>query len=288
MLREEIYRQTITIFQSLKIQKGNDDVVAWPSPTRCKVQPLRDKLKPQTWAETHLEKPYKRNEAPPFTRTTASSHDIPPASSHHRRTNHRFTGTHQSSLAPHHLHRKRLQLMCFHYRKASIASSRSHPSLFITNTEKKSSHETSPFTTGELRSSSTRSHPSNPARNRINKDTKPNPKTELGNQKPATQGKERLHPPESKAGDTRQGTTSPAGVKSRRRATIDVGSLPELTTTNGDWTRAQTRRSGKGNEREAGDVDLNGRTKDSGDGKFAHAPADLSWEPICRPRCRRD
>ena len=28
MLREEIYRQTITIFQSLKIQKGNDDVVA--------------------------------------------------------------------------------------------------------------------------------------------------------------------------------------------------------------------------------------------------------------------
>ena len=117
--------------------------------------------------------------------------------------------------------------MCFHYRKASIASSRSHPSLFITNTEKKSSHETSPFTTGELRSSSTRSHPSNPARNRINKDTKPNPKTELGNQKPATQGKERLHPPESKAGDCGAGEASTSRRQGRRRRSCRNLHLPE-------------------------------------------------------------
>ena len=109
---------------------------------------------------------------------------------------------------------------------------------------------------------------------------------ELGNQKLATQGKERFHPPETKADDSRGEETSTSRKQGRRRwscrnlhlpesksnmtsrlhhtklstwsrrysrrsATNDVGSFLELTTTDGDWTRAPIRRSGRGGDGEA-------------------------------------
>ncbi|KAF3596200.1 hypothetical protein DY000_02027990 [Brassica cretica] len=81
-------------------------------------------------------------------------------------------------------------------------------------------------------------------------------------QNPATAELKKPPPPEDKG----RGDGAPI-------ATIDVGSLPELTTTVGNWTRAQTKRSGRGGERETVKMHLNGRTEGSGDGTLAHAPA---------------
>ncbi|KAL0682186.1 hypothetical protein Bca4012_049033 [Brassica carinata] len=84
----------------------------------------------------------------------------------------RSTGTHQSSSAPHHLHRKRLQNRRFYYRRASIARTRSHPPPLITNTEKKASLKPSP-TPESVNRPPTRAPPSKPIRNRKTKNKKP-------------------------------------------------------------------------------------------------------------------
>ncbi|KAH0896517.1 LOW QUALITY PROTEIN: hypothetical protein HID58_046085 [Brassica napus] len=138
------------------------------------------------------------------------------------------------------------------------------------------------------RASITRAPPSNPAQNHINKDNKkPNPKTELGNPEPATQGKEHLHPPETRAGDKASTFRKPSrrrwncrslhlpetkpnmasqfhhakpSTRSRRyssrSATNDDGSLPKLSTADGDWTKAPIRRPGREGGREAGGLSL--------------------------------
>ncbi|KAH0869999.1 hypothetical protein HID58_077021, partial [Brassica napus] len=54
-----------------------------------------DSLTPQTWVESPP-----RETLEPKRGAAASSHDITPASSHHRCTNHRFTGTPSSPQTP--------------------------------------------------------------------------------------------------------------------------------------------------------------------------------------------
>ncbi|KAH0875582.1 hypothetical protein HID58_072944, partial [Brassica napus] len=112
----------------------------------------------------------------------------------------RSTGTHHSSSAPHHLHRKRLQNRRFYYRRASIARTRSHPPPLITNTEKKASLKPSPNTTGERQSEPK----AGDARQRT-----PSP------------------PPETKAGESRVEEASTSRKQSRRRWICKSLHLPE-------------------------------------------------------------
>ncbi|KAH0881966.1 hypothetical protein HID58_058062 [Brassica napus] len=145
--------------------------------------------------------------------------DVALASKHHRVTNRRFTRIHQSSLTPHHHHRKHLQLKRTQYRRASIDYSRAHPSPFIPITERKASREPSPLTMVELRSSSDEisTNPNQTKSVKLKGRRKPNPKTELGNQKSARQSKERLYPSGSRPTTAELTKPPPLGDRNRRR-----------------------------------------------------------------------
>ena len=214
----------------------------------------------------------------------------------------RSTGTHQISPAPHHLHRKRLQNRRFYFRRASIARTRSHLPPLITNTEKKASHKPSPNTTGERQSSSDASSSIKTNPKSQNQKLK-NPKTKLGK---AMQGKEHLHLPETKAGESRAEEASTSREQSRRWWICRSRHLPEtkpnltsrlhpptlhtiaslLQTHRHQWCRftpwgdddeggldqSSDKAIGRESVGEAGKL-FNGRAKGSCDGTLAHAPA---------------
>ena len=54
-----------------------------------------------------------------------------------------------------------------------------------------------------------------------------NPKTEIGDQEPVTQGKKHLHPPETKAGESRAEEASTSRKQGRRRWSFRSLYLPE-------------------------------------------------------------